>query len=223
LGVPESQHKYGIDRCEALAKLPELLASLKKKKKDFVLLRGVDADVDRVLPKQAKKDLELAQVISEMRLYKDAGEVAILKKACKVTRRGFDDVARCLKTAKNEREVEGVFNMRARLEGNDVGYNVIAAAGANACILHWGRNDGAIKKNDLVLLDAGIELEDLYTADITRTIPASGKFTKPQREIYDLVRAAQVAAIEAVQPGNDFLEPHRAAMRVLAEGLGELG
>ncbi|MBT6434411.1 MAG: aminopeptidase P family protein [Deltaproteobacteria bacterium] len=223
LGVPESQHKYGIDRCEALAKLPELLASLKKKKNDFVLLRGVDADVDRVLPKQAKKDLELAQVISEMRLYKDAGEIAILKKACKVTRRGFDDVARCLKTAKNEREVEGVFNMRARLEGNDVGYNVIAAAGANACILHWGRNDGAIKKNDLVLLDAGIELEDLYTADITRTIPASGKFTKPQREIYDLVRAAQVAAIEAVQPGNDFLEPHRAAMRVLAEGLGELG
>ena len=82
---------------------------------------------------------------------------------------------------------------------------------------------GVSKKNDLLLLDAGIETDDMYTADITRSIPVSGKFTPAQREIYDLVRAAQVAAIEAVQPGNDFLEPHRAAMKVLAEGLGELG
>ena len=223
LGVPESQQKFGVDRCEDLGKLPELLKTIKKNKKNFVVMPGVDAQVEKLLPRQPKKDIELAQFISEMRLCKDAGEIAILKKACKVTRRGFDDVARCLKTAKNEREVESVFNMRARVEGNDVGYNVIAASGANACILHWGRNDGAIKKNDLVLLDAGIELEELYTADITRTIPASGKFTKPQREIYDLVRAAQIAAIEAVKPGNDFLEPHRAAMKVLAEGLGELG
>ena len=81
----------------------------------------------------------------------------------------------------------------------------------------------AYQKNDLLLLDAGIETDDMYTADITRSIPVSGKFTPAQREIYDLVRAAQVAAIEAVQPGNDFPEPHRAAMKVLAEGLGELG
>lgn len=223
LGVPESQHKYGVDRCEPLASLPALLLKLKKEKRGFRALRGVSAAVDKSLPKQAPLDQELAQQISELRLCKDATEVASIKKACKVTRRGFDDVARRLKTARNERELEGVFNMRARLEGNDVGYNVIAAAGANACILHWGRNDGTIKKNDLVLLDAGIETDELYTADITRTIPASGKFSKPQREIYDLVRKAQVAAIEAVKPGNAFLEPHRAAMQVLAHGLGELG
>ena len=221
LGVKESETRFAIDKCEPLSKLPEVL-SLLKKKKGYRVLRGLSPAVDQALPAFAKKDKALAEALRDG-LIKDQSEVRAIQKACKVTRQAFDDVVVALKTAKNEREVEGVFAHRARVSGNDVGYNVIAATGANACILHWNLNNGRIKKNDLLLLDAGIETDDMYTADITRSIPVSGKFTPAQREIYDLVRAAQVAAIEAVQPGNDFLEPHRAAMKVLAEGLGELG
>ena len=222
LGVEESETRFAIEKCEPLSKLPEVLAELKKKK-NYRVLRGLSPAIDQALPAGVKKDKALAAALSEMRLIKDSTEVRAIQKACKVTRQAFDDVVVALKTAKNEREVEGVFAHRARVSGNDVGYNVIAATGANACILHWNLNNGRIKKNDLLLLDAGIETDDMYTADITRSIPVSGKFTPAQREIYDLVRAAQVAAIDAVAPGNDFLEPHRAAMKVLAEGLGELG
>src|SRR4029077_328387 len=98
---------------------------------------------------------------------------------------------RSLRHGTSERQVEGVFNLRARVEGNDVGYNTIAASGAHACILHWTRNDGKLKRGDLLLLDAGVEGNSLYTADITRTLPVSGKFTKEQREIYQLVLNAQ--------------------------------
>ena len=223
LGVPESEKRFGVDRCAPISELGAYLKKAVKGGKKFRALRGVSAELDKLLPKQKNKDSDLAIQLSEMRLHKDKAEVATLVRACKVTRKAFDDVVRCLKTAKNEREVEGAFNARARLEGNDAGYNVIAAAGANACILHWGRNDGRIRKNDLVLLDAGVELNDLYTADITRTIPSSGKFTATQRVVYDLVRDAQVAAIEAVKPGNHCLDPHWAAMKVLAHGLADLG
>ena len=96
-----------------------------------------------------------------------------------------------LREGGTERHVEGVFNLRARVEGNDVGYGTIAAAGSHACILHWMRNDGPLKKGDLLLLDAGVEGNSLYTADITRTLPINGRFSKEQREIYTLVWEAQ--------------------------------
>src|SRR5690606_33342740 len=91
------------------------------------------------------------------------------------------------------------------------------------CILHWTRNDAPLRPGDLLLVDAGVEADTLYTADVTRVLPISGKFTKEQREVYDLVLEANLAAIAAVKPGNDFLDPHRAAMRVLAEGLERMG
>ena len=116
-----------------------------------------------------------------------------------------------------------MFWTRARMEGNDVGYTSIVASGAHACTLHWKHNDGAIRKGDLLLLDAGIEGHSLYTADVTRTLPISGKFTPAQRAIYEIVLAAQRAALTKVRPGNDFMEPNRAAMIVLAEGLERLG
>src|SRR6185436_19083720 len=131
---------------------------------------------------------------SEARLIKDSLEVAALERACASTKHGFEDVIRSLKQqASTERWVEGVFNLRARVEGNDVGYGTIAASGAHACVLHWTRNDGELHKGDLLLLDAGVEGNEIYTADITRTIPVSGKFTKEQREIYTLVCEAQAA------------------------------
>jgi Xaa-Pro aminopeptidase len=157
-----------------------------------------------------------------MRLIKDANEVRALRSAMEATKRGFEDVIARLKSARSERELEGVFWTRARMEGNDVGYTSIVASGAHACTLHWKHNDGAIRKGDLLLLDAGIEGHSLYTADITRTLPISGRFSREQRAVYDIVLAAQGAALERVRPGNDFMEPNRAAMAVLAHGLERL-
>jgi Xaa-Pro aminopeptidase len=109
------------------------------------------------------------------------------------------------------------------VEGNDVGYGTIAASGEHACVLHWDKNTGQIRPGTLLLLDAGVEGHSLYTADITRTLPVSGRFSREQRQIYELVHAAQAAGFKAVKPGNDFLEPNRQAMKVLAEGLERLG
>ena len=226
LGVSQSQHRFQIDECRALEELIPLLKSLSKSPTAAIrLLRDCSARVDQTLVSRtggSQNDRELAEALSEFRLYKDAQEVRELSAAIASTRRGFEDVIRCLKTASSEREVEGIFNLRARLEGNDVGYNTIAASGSNACILHWTRNNGTLRLGDLLLLDAGVEGNALYTADITRTLPIGGKFSPAQREIYDLVYAAQRAAFKAVRAGNDFMDPHRAAMQVLAEGLERL-
>jgi Xaa-Pro aminopeptidase len=119
--------------------------------------------------------------------------------------------------------MEGVFGLRARVEGNDVGYGSICAAGTHACTLHWTDNDGPVREGDLVLLDMGVEGHELYTADVTRTLPVSGRFTDRQREVYTLVYASQEAALAACKPGADFLDPHRAAMKVLAHGLERMG
>jgi Xaa-Pro aminopeptidase len=116
-----------------------------------------------------------------------------------------------------------VFGLRARVEGNDVGYGSICAAGVHACTLHWTDNDGPVRDGELILLDMGVENAELYTADVTRTLPVNGTFSPRQRQVYDLVFAAQEAGIAACRAGADFLAPHRAAMQVLAHGLVELG
>ena len=189
-----------------------------------VTVRGMEPRIDDVLPASDADD-ELATVLSELRLVKDDFEVAMLQQAVDSTVRGFEDVVKALPDAmeSGERVVEGVFNARARLEGNDTGYNTIAASGAHATVLHWARNDGEVNHGDLLLLDAGVECRQLYTADVTRTLPVSGTFTPEQREVYDIVLAAQRAAMAEVKPGVPFMAPHRAAMRVLSEGLHRLG
>jgi Xaa-Pro aminopeptidase len=187
------------------------------------LLRGLDDDIAGTVISSVDTDIAFAAALSEMRLIKDELEIAELRAAIAATKRGFDDVVRALPTAVTERVVEGVFNLRARVEGNDVGYSTIAASGPDACILHWVRNDRRIGAADLLLLDAGVEAVSLYTADVTRTLPVSGTFTPSQREIYTLVWEAQRAAFDACRPGADFLDPNAAAMRVLAWGLQNLG
>jgi Xaa-Pro aminopeptidase len=119
--------------------------------------------------------------------------------------------------------VEGTFNRRARAEGNTVGYDTIAAAGPHACILHWTRNDGPVVPGDLILIDAGIELDSYYTADITRTLPVSGTFTPVQRRVYEAVREAADAAFAIVRPGIRFREIHAEAMTVIAARTAEWG
>jgi Xaa-Pro aminopeptidase len=224
LGVKESQARYGVDEARGLPELKSFLEGLSGAAvHPSRVLRGLSSKVDGAVPEHDERDKGLATALSEMRLLKDKLEVRELEAAIDSTHRGFEDVIRRLKQTRSEREVEGVFNLRARVEGNDVGYGTIAAAGHHACVLHWTRNDGEVKKGELLLLDAGVEGNSLYTADITRTLPISGKFNREQREIYELVLEAQDQAIAAVKPGNDFLEPNRVAMRVLAEGLHRLG
>lgn len=207
-GVEESRSYYGVDECRPLTEIGPYLASA----------RASGASV-RVLP----DDGELATHLSEMRLVKDDYELAELRKAVSITKRGFEDCIRVLARARSEREVEAAFWSRARIEANDVGYLTIAASGAHACTLHWNRNDGALDPGSLLLLDAGVECDSLYTADVTRTLPVSGTFSPAQRRVYEIVWEAQRAGIEAVAPGADFLEPNRRAMRVLTEGLADLG
>lgn len=119
--------------------------------------------------------------------------------------------------------MEGAFFARARAEGNDLGYDTIAASGNNATILHWIRNTGEVKDGDLLLVDAGIEADSLYTADVTRTIPVSGTFTDVQRKIYQAVLDANDAAFEIVRPGIKFRDIHDRALEVLAHRLDDWG
>jgi Xaa-Pro aminopeptidase len=221
LGLRQSAERYGI-ATKPLSDLADDLAALVARG-GWRALRGIDPLLDAALPAQAERDAAFATQLSEMRLIKDEFEVRELRRAIDATHRGFDDVVRALPGARTERVVEGVFELRARVDGNDVGYGTIAASGPNACILHWTRNDRAIGDDELLLLDAGVEAETLYTADITRTLPISGRFTPEQRAIYELVLAAQEAGFAACVPGNDFLEPNRVAMQVLARGLERLG
>jgi Xaa-Pro aminopeptidase len=167
----------------------------------------------------------VATTLSDLRLVKDDWEIAQLSDAVAATVRGFNDVVRELDAARatSERWIEGTFGRRARVEGNDVGYGSIAAAGEHACVLHWGRNDGPVRDGDLLLLDAGVENTALYTADVTRTIPINGRFSAPQRRVYQLVYEAQSAGLAAVKPGAAFRDYFRAAQQVLADGLVEWG
>jgi Xaa-Pro aminopeptidase len=190
------------------------------------VLRGLDPRVDRaVLVHEADRDRELAATISEAKLVKDEWEIARLQEAIDATVRGFEDVARVLPADRPvaERLLEGVFGLRARHDGNDVGYGSIVGAGAHATILHWVRNTGQTRPGELLLMDMGVEGRHLYTADVTRTVPVSGTFSPLQRQVYDIVHASQQAGMDAVRPGVKFRDVHLTCMRVLAEGLAELG
>jgi Xaa-Pro aminopeptidase len=186
--------------------------------------RGVSSVVDALVSGDDARDGDFARVISEMRLIKDDWELGELQHACDVTARGFEDsVAEWDRVLEfGERWLEGTFFRRARAEGNDIGYDSIVAGGSHATTLHWIDNTGPIEPGTLVLLDMGVEGHNLYTADVTRTLPVDGTFTQLQRELYSLVYQAQEAGIAAVRPGEPFQASHNAAMVVLAHGLEDL-
>ncbi|MEZ2388940.1 aminopeptidase P family protein [bacterium RCC_150] len=169
----------------------------------------------------------LSEALSELRLLKDEWEIEQMKLAVAATVEGFADVVRALPRAmthrRGERVVESAFFARAREEGNELGYDTIAAAGNNATVLHWTRNTGKVDAGELLLLDAGVEADSLYTADVTRTIPANGKFSEVQRKVYEAVLDAADAGFAAAQPGVKFRDIHTAATTVLAERLAEWG
>jgi Xaa-Pro aminopeptidase len=194
------------------------------------VLRGLDPAVDvgvRAYDRDeaGTRDRELAAAISEARLVKDEWEIAQLRDAVAATVRGFEDVARVLPTNRSvsERLLEGVFGLRARHDGNGVGYSSIVGAGAHGTILHWIRNDGRTTPGELLLMDMGVENRHLYTADVTRTVPVSGGFTALQRQVYEIVLRSQQAGMDFIRPGVKFSDVHQTCMRVLVEGLADLG
>jgi Xaa-Pro aminopeptidase len=205
--------------------LAEVAAQLDIKTADIAKLEADLKKLDQKPLTLAKP--KLARAVSELRFVKDEYEIAEMRAAVDATILGFEDIARNLERAsahpRGERIIEGAFFSRARLEGHDLGYETIAAAGPHACILHWTQNNGPVLSGQLVLIDAGVELDSLYTADVTRTLPISGQFTPLQRQIYLAVLRAADAAFAIAKPGVKFREVHQAAMRVIAEEVHALG
>ncbi|WP_020390468.1 aminopeptidase P family protein [Kribbella catacumbae] len=185
----------------------------------------VGADPGKTLA--VERDDELSHALSTLRMVKDDWEIDQMRQAVAATHRGFEaviaDLPEAVARGRGERWVEGVFGLHARHQGNGIGYDSICAAGDHATTMHWIKNTGDLRKGDLILVDAGVELDSLFTADITRTLPLSGEFSAAQREIYDAVYAAQEAGLAAVKPGNRFSDIHAAAIRVIAEHLYEWG
>jgi Xaa-Pro aminopeptidase len=228
--------RHSLAEAEALLGLPtrdvrqvvaELTLAAEEQPATTRIVRSYDAALETALAEHTTRhgDEELRVFLSELRLVKDEWEVAQLQAACDATAKGFTDVVRELAqaVASSERWIEGTFYRRARVEGNDIGYGSICAAGAHATTLHWVRNDGPVRPGELLLLDAGVETHTLYTADVTRTLPIDGRFDELQRKIYDAVYDAQEAGIAAVRPGARYRDFHEASQRVLAERLIEWG
>jgi len=226
--LEDMQALTGLE-CADIDDLPEIL---KRALVPTRVLRETDPEITQLVEANCQADAEandeaLKVACSELRLIKDDFEIAQLQLACDLTALAFESVVREMTTAqassRGERWIEGIFGLHARHVGNAIGYDTIVAAGDHANTLHWIGNDGPIRAGDLLLMDAGIELDSLYTADITRTLPISGHFTQAQCQVYDAVLAAQQAGIDAAKPGAMFLDVHRAAVRVLAETFEQWG
>jgi Xaa-Pro aminopeptidase len=220
--LDETETKYAL-QVKQIESIEEFLSD----KKETLLVRGQDPAIDKLVVEDAESEKEFLNYISVMRAVKDKYEIDEMQKAIDASVRGFADMVRIFPAAtavpRGERVVEAAFYGRARLEGNDNGYPSVVASGAHACILHWIKNDGDVLPGDLILIDAGVEVESHYTADITRTFPVNGKFTQAQRNIYMIVYKAQQAGIAAIKPGARFRDIHNACMIEIARGAQELG
>ncbi len=161
-------------------------------------------------------------LLDEMRLIKDADELATMRRAAAISTGAHVRAMRAARAGGTEYQIEAeLLHEFRRLGAQSPAYTSIVAAGANACVLHYVANDATLKDGDLLLIDAGCEL-DGYASDITRTFPVNGRFSAPQKAVYDLVLAAQTAAIAEVKAGNTWNAPHDAAVKVLAQGFIDL-
>jgi Xaa-Pro aminopeptidase len=157
-----------------------------------------------------------------MRLYKSRAEQANLRRAAQIAVGAHRRAMRFVRPGRMEYEVMAELLHEFRSHNADISYHPIVGGGANACVMHYRDNDQVLCEGDLVLLDAGCEY-DYYASDITRTFPVGGRFTRAQRAVYEVVLEAQLAAIDAVRPGNHWNHPHEAAVRVITQGLVKLG
>lgn len=195
---------------------------------DGVLLGGTPTSAGPAAEAVAGRirSAELGRVLAELRMIKDEWEIAELRAAVSDTEAGFAATVLEIPAAVRaggERWLQGTFDRHARTVGAGPGYATIVGSGAHAPILHWVRAEGDIDPQALLLLDMGVERRSGYTADVTRTLPASGSFTGTQRQVHDLVERSHRAGLAAVGPGRDWSDFHVACMEVLAQGLHDWG
>jgi Xaa-Pro aminopeptidase len=236
-GIEGARELYGADAAFPIGALDTELPKLLRGAKRLYFTTGHDADFDRKLLGwlhemfMRSRDgltgppeiVEAGTVLHEQRLFKSAEEVAALRRCAELTNRGHRAAMGALREGVGEWELEALIDGAFRGGGGwGTGYPSIVAGGANATVLHYNTNNERVGKGACLLVDAGAEA-DGYTADVTRCAPASGRFSPPQRELYDLVLRAQLAALAEVRPGNTFVSVHDTATRVLIEGMLELG
>jgi Xaa-Pro aminopeptidase len=167
--------------------------------------------------------LALDHFLHDMRLYKSRAEVAVMRRAARLSAQSHCELMRQCKPGMHEYQLASVFSHHCQMGGAaHLAYPSIVGGGNNACVLHYVENSAVLNDGDLVLIDAGCEV-DCYASDITRTFPVSGRFSDAQRALYELVLEAQLAAIDKVRAGNHWNDPHQAAVRVLSKGLLRLG
>ena len=243
LGPTAAPAALGVDAAYSSAELDALLPKLLENKSavyyPFATYPGLETQVDGWLSKVRARvrfgalcpetQRDACAVLDEMRLFKDASEQATMRRAAQISAAGhiraMQMSAQMLRDGKDVREyhLDAELLHEFRQQGSQYSaYSAIVAAGANACVLHYRADAAPVKNGDLVLIDAGCEL-DGYASDITRTFPANGKFTGPQRTLYDIVLASQDAAVAATKSGARFIDPHEAAVKVLAQGMLDVG
>ena len=233
LGPEAAPEHLGVEFAHSNQMLDEKLSDLLADQEAIYIRLAESAEADRRLRHWMKKvrgqarsginppsefhDVEA--LLHEMRLFKDAHEIDIMRKAATISARAHVRAMQMCKPGMREYQLEAELLHEFRNSGaQSVAYNSIVAGGANSCILHYRAGATELRSGELCLIDAGCEL-DGYASDITRTFPVNGKFTGPQRALYDITVAAQEAAIAMTRPGNTFMQPHEAALRVLTQGL----
>jgi Xaa-Pro aminopeptidase len=236
-GVEGARERFAADAAFPIAELDEQLAKLLEPADAVWYSLGANAEMDARIVKRMKAfrssrprsgkgpwDVrDPAALMDRWRLVKEPGEIERVREACRLSARGHLAAIRAARPGVGEWELEAVLDSTYRRAGGwGPSYPTIVGSGENGTILHYTLNERVIEPGDLVLIDSGAELR-MYCGDITRTIPASGRFTEIQRQVYDIVLAAEEAAIAAVGPGAAFSEIHDAAVRALAEGLIALG
>jgi Xaa-Pro aminopeptidase len=243
LGPEAAPAALGVDAAHSVAELdaqmPKLLENRDAVWYPFAIHEGLETRVTGWLnqvrarvrygalcPEQQR---DLCAILDEMRLVKDAHEQDTMRRAAQISARGhvraMKLAARMLREGKDVREyhLDAELLHEFRAGGSQYSaYGSIVAAGANACVLHYRSDAAPVKAGELVLIDAGCEL-DGYASDITRTFPANGKYSGPQRALYELVLASQQAAVDATKPGARFTDPHDATVKVLAQGMLDVG
>jgi len=235
-GPEAARERFGFDEAYPIAALDETLAKLLENQPALAYAVGADTEWDaramrwlnavraRVRAGIAAPDRvqDVRSLIDEMRLVKDAHELAIMRRAAAIAAGAHRRAMRAARPGRMEYEIEAELLYEFRRGGAQFpAYSPIVAGGANACVLHYVTNDAPLRDGELLLVDAGCEL-DGYASDITRTYPVGGRFGGAQRAVYDIVLAAQAAAIGKVRPGSAWNEPHDAAVKVLAQGMLDL-
>jgi len=235
-GPDAAREVFGFDEAHPIEQLTEKAPALLDDQPTLFYAVGADAEWDaRVLGwlnavrarsrsgvAAPERVHDLRALLDDMRLYKDAHELALMRRAARISAAAHRRAMQSARPGRMEYEIEAELLHEFRRNGAQFpAYSPIVAGGANACILHYVANDAALRDDTFLLIDAGCEL-DGYASDITRTFPVSSRFTGAQRAVYDLVLAAQRTAIERVRPGAAWNEPHDAAVRVLAQGMLDL-